>query len=225
MATEATNDALIDLNSVPANQQANIATTQTASGTVVTNTGTTAGLVAFIEGNTQFTGGQLLNAQFNFASTPGATPTLGLRGATLTGGVIQGTAGNEGVDIGGDALAKRRSSRTVVNNTTSNLRGGSDSVTFFNRSTTTNSTFSTGGGADSVTFAKGTKTRNVTVDLGQGDNAADRVQITNKSSAKKLKITNFGQEDTLVVGKRTYTYDQLQAQDGRVNRNIQVDFS
>ena len=226
VATEATNDALIDLNGVPADQQANISVTQTPGGTIVTNTGSTSGLLTFVEGNTQFTGGQLNNCTFRFAPSPGGAPTLGFNGTVLNGGTITGDAGTQSLNVGGiDPLAKRRTTKTVVTDTTSNLGGGSDSVSFFKRSDTRNSSFTTGGGADSVTFAKGSKSRNVTVDLGQGDNAADRVQIVNKSSAKKLNITNFGQEDSLVVGKRTYTYDQLQARDGRVSNNIQVDFS
>lgn len=226
MATESTTDALIDLNGVPAAQQANISVTETPAGTIVTNIGTTSNLLTFVEGNTQFTGGQLNNGNFRFAASPGGSPTMGFNGIGLNGATITGDAGTQSLNFGGpNPLAKSRINRTVATNTKANLGGGSDSVSFFNRSNTRNSTFTTGDGADSVTFAKGSKSRKVTVDLGQGDNAADRVQIVNKSSAKKLKITNFGQDDSLIVGKRTYTYDQLQARDGRVSNNIQVDFS
>ena len=226
MATESTNDALIDLTGVPADQQANISVTQTPRGTTVTNTGSTTGLLTFVEGNTQFTGGQLTNCTFTFAPSPGGAPTLGFNGAVLNGATITGDAGIQSLNFGGpNPLAKSPINRTVATNTKANLGGGSDSVSFSKRSITRNSTFTSGDGADSVTFAKGSKSSKVKVNLGQGDNAADRVRIVNKSSAKKLKITNFGQDDSLIVGKRTYTYDQLQARDGRVSNNIQVDFS
>ncbi len=221
MATESTKDALIDLNSVPASEQANLTVTEIPNGTVVTNTGTTTGLVTFVEGTTQFVGGTLTDARFVFGG--GTAPSLGFSNTNLQGSSFEGTNSNDFLGFGNNPLAKGKG-KTVVSGSNATLGDGSDSVNFAKKSVVKFSTFATGQGADSVTFAKGSKNESVTVDLGQGDGAADVVDV-NKKSAKNLEITNFGQEDVLRVGKKTYSYDDLQELGGRVNKNIQVDFS
>ena len=74
-------------------------------------------------------------------------------------------------------------------------------------------------GEDSIAFGK--KTRKDTVKLGKDDGAADMVHVENLKKAKDLKIKNFGQEDTLKVGKKSYDYDQLQ---DKSFKNITIKF-
>lgn len=224
MATESTEDALIDLNGVPANQEANISVTKTPTGTILTNTGATSGLSAFVEGNLNVAGGAFRNATFTFSTNPASTPKLSFTGTELIGSNIAGTSANETVLFGGDYAAKS-TKKMVVSNTTAELGNGTDSVRFVNKSEVRNSSFNMGQGADTVIFAKGSKNSNTTIDLGANDGNADLVKIAKNASTKKLQITNFDSNDILTVGKKTYTYEQLEDRNGKVNKNIQVDFS
>ena len=225
MATESTKDALIDLNGVPADQEANISVSTTPNGTILSNTGITTGLDAFVEGNLNVAGGTFRNATFTFSTNPSSTPRLSFTGTNFVGSQIQGTSANETVLFGGGNSAAKSTKKTVVTNTTANLGSGADSVRFVNKSVVRNSNFNMGQGSDTVTFAKGSKNSNTRVDLGANDGSADVVKIAKNASSKMLKITNFGSNDTLTVGKKTYTYEQIEDLNGKVNKNIQVDFS
>lgn len=225
MATESTVDALIDLNGVPANQQANISVTKTPTGTILTNTGATSGLSAFVEGNLNVAGGILSNATFTFSTNPTSTPKLSFTGTNLAGSKIAGTSASETVLFGGANPASKSTKKMVVSDTTAELGNGTDSVSFVNKSVVRNSSFNMGQGADTVIFAKGSKNSNTTIDLGANDGNADLVKIAKNASTKKLQITNFDSNDILTVGKKTYTYEQLEDRNGKVNKNIQVDFS
>lgn len=74
-------------------------------------------------------------------------------------------------------------------------------------------------GEDSIAFGK--LTNKDTVKLGQQDGSADVVKVQSEKKVKDLKIRNFGQEDTLKVGKKSYDYDQLQ---DKSFKNISIKF-
>ena len=226
MATESTQDALIDLNGVPADQEANISVLTTPNGTILTNAGTTTDLKAFVKGNLNVVGGTVTNARFSFSTDPSSdlAPTLSFTGINFVGSQIQGTSANETVQFGVGPSAAKSTNKTVATNTTSSLGSGADSVSFVKKSVVRDSSFNMGQGADTVTFAKGSKNLNTTVDLGARDGNADVVGVEKNASSKMLKITNFGSNDTLTVGNKTYTYEQIEGLNGKVNKNIQVDF-
>ena len=72
---------------------------------------------------------------------------------------------------------------------------------------------------DSISF--GRRTNKDTVKLGQGDGAADLVELQSLKKVRDLKIKNFGKEDSLKVGKKTFDYDQLQ---DKSFKNISIKF-
>ena len=74
-------------------------------------------------------------------------------------------------------------------------------------------------GEDSIAFGK--KTTKDVVRLGKDDGSADVVKVDNLKKVKDLKIRNFGQDDTLKVGKKSYDYDQLQ---DKSFKNITIKF-
>jgi len=74
-------------------------------------------------------------------------------------------------------------------------------------------------GEDSIAFGK--QTRKDQVNLGKNDGAADVVDLASLKKVKDLKIRNFGQDDTLKVGKKSYDYDQLQ---DKSFKNITIKF-
>ena len=98
-----------------------------------------------------------------------------------------------------DFTNKVKSSRVLAT-------AGNDSVVFSDGKSAKNKV-KLGSGADSVVF--GTKTNKTTVKLGS-DNAGDTVNIENINDVKNLKIKNFGTQDTLIVGGREFSYDDLQ---------------
>jgi hypothetical protein len=227
MATEATKDAVISTDGVPADQQANISVAENPTGTLVTNTGETQGLTATVTGPTTFTGGQFTGATFSFAptGTDGQVPSITLQNTKFSDGKVKGAAGGDAFLVGGEGpvTAKDHASSIVVDSTT-NMGKGSDSIKFSGGGEVRKTRLSTNVGADSVVFAKGSTAKNVTVGLGK-DNAADVVRINGTATIKNLEIKQFGEQDVLKVGKRTYDYDQLKEMGGRVNNNIQVDFT
>jgi len=74
-------------------------------------------------------------------------------------------------------------------------------------------------GEDSIAFGK--KTTKDQVNLGKKDGSADLVDLASLEKVKDLKIRNFGQEDTLKIGKKSYDYDQLQ---DKSFKNITIKF-
>jgi len=75
------------------------------------------------------------------------------------------------------------------------------------------------GGEDSIAFGK--QTRKDVVNLGKNDGSADVVDLASLKKTKDLTIRNFGQDDTLKVGKKSYDYDQLQ---DKSFKNITIKF-
>ena len=92
------------------------------------------------------------------------------------------------------------------------ITGGdqSDSVKFGNQATVKGTSADLGDGDDTVTFKKKVmiKGKN-TIDLGEG--GADTVELKGGAPGKgKLVITNFDENDTLVLKKKNFTYEDLQ---------------
>jgi hypothetical protein len=73
-------------------------------------------------------------------------------------------------------------------------------------------------GEDTIRFRK--KSKKDVVNLGE-DNSGDLVDVKSLKKTKKLTITDFGSEDSLKVGKKTYDYDQLQ---DKSFKNISIRF-
>ena len=223
MATESTKDALIDLNGVPASEQPNLTTTQGPNGTIVNNSGTVRGLTAFVPGRTEFTGGRFDRSTFNFSGTQGSNPFIGARNTEVVNSNFNGTNSNDGLGFGGNNPLAKSSARTSVINANASLGAGQDSVSFSKRSQDLKSSYDMGQGQDSVTFGKGSFSKKTSVSLGRRDGAADIVDVANQSVVKKFKINDFGVNDTLRVGSKTYDYADLQAKDGKMG-NIKVSF-
>ena len=92
------------------------------------------------------------------------------------------------------------------------ITGGdqSDSVKFGNQATVKGTSADLGEGDDTVTFKKKVtmKGRN-TIDLGEG--GTDTVELKGGAPKNgKLVITSFDENDTLVLKKKTLTYEDLQ---------------
>ena len=79
--------------------------------------------------------------------------------------------------------------------------------------------FAASSGKDSISFRQ--KTRQDTVNLGKNDGSADVVKVDSLKNTKDLTIRNFGKEDTLKVGKKSFDYDQLQ---DKSFKNISIKF-
>jgi hypothetical protein len=80
-------------------------------------------------------------------------------------------------------------------------------------------TFKGSGGEDSIAFRKSSK-KDI-INLGNQDNAADVVKVDSLKKVKDLKIRNFGQEDTLKIGGKSFDYDKLQ---DKSFKNISIKF-
>ena len=86
----------------------------------------------------------------------------------------------------------------------------SDSIKFGNQVTVKGMTSELGDGDDTITFKKKVtmKGKN-TIDLGEG--GADTVELKGGAPKNgKLVIANFDENDTLVLKKKTFTYEDLQ---------------
>jgi hypothetical protein len=225
MATETTNDAVIDTGGVPASEQANLSVTTTSTGTTITNTGDISGLSAVINGNVEATGGTYESATFTFgASNTGDDPTLTITDAKISGTSIIGGATPDAFNLGGSSSSAKSSATTKSKDTMAKFGEGDDSVSFLKKSLDRESTYKMGADADSITFGKGSTTKKVRVELGGNDKAGDVVDINKKADVQKLKITQFGKEDTLKIGGKTFDYDQLQDRDGKISKNITIKF-
>ena len=92
-----------------------------------------------------------------------------------------------------------------------NATVGDDSVGFVNKVKDTKTDL--GLGSDSVAFGGSSKVDNAKVGLGVGDGSVDTVTVEKLKSIGKLKITNFGKEDKLVVNGKTFTANDLKNND------------
>ena len=223
MATEATRDALIDLNGVPPSEQANLSVTQTPNGTLVTNNGNVQGFTAFVTRTAEFTGGRFSASNFNFSNPSGGQPNIGLRDTEAYNSNFNGTTSNDGLSFGGNNPLAKSTIRTRISGARASLGNGEDSVTFLKGTKDSKSSYNLGAGADSITFGKGSLSNKTSVSLGRNDGAADIVDIANKNSVKKLRINDFGVNDTLRVGSKTYDYNDLEAKGGKLG-NISISF-
>lgn len=225
MATETTNDAVINTGGIPADQQANLNVVSTPTGTAIVNTGTVSGLSAEVSGNVAVTGGSYQSSTFQFGpSSTGVAPTLTLSNANLTGTTIIGGTTPDAFNLGGGSSSAKAKATTISKDTTADFGQGADSVSFLKKSLDKDSTYKMGGGADSITFGKNSTSKKGRIELGSNDKAGDVVDISKKADVKKLKITQFGKEDTLKIGGKTFDYDQLQDRDGKVGKNITIKF-
>lgn len=118
----------------------------------------------------------------------------------------------------------KSSGSTELKRVDARLGLGSDSVSFLKNTSDRKSTYRLEGGADSIVFGRRSSSVKSTVRLGKDDNATDTVDIHKKADVKKLKITNFGNEDVLKIGSKTLDYDQLKNRDGHVSKDITIRF-
>ena len=225
MATETTNDAVINTGGIPASEQANLSVVTSSTGTTISNTGNTSGLSAEVTGSVVATGGTYQSATFTFgAPSTGAAPSLTVSNANLSGTTIIGGTTPDAFNLGGNSASAKSSATTKSKDTMANLGEGADSVSFLKKSLDRESTYKMGAGADSITFGKGSTSKKGRVELGGKDKAGDVVDISKNADVKKLKITQFGKEDTLKIGSKTFDYDQLQNLDGKIGKNITIKF-
>jgi hypothetical protein len=213
MATQRTADALIDLNMAPIRQRANVGLRQTQRLVSISNRATAKNVAAFTSKDTEIKNSIYTNLSVHFNSgSPGET--LIFNNARILGAMVTGNSLDQELQIGNGNF-------TTVNPMRADLGDGNDSIVFSQRATTIDSGFNMGRGADSVTFAKLSTTRNTVVDLG-ADNDADRLNIIDLAKVAALNINSFGRQDTLRVGTRTYTYDDIAQLNGRVSNAIRV---
>jgi hypothetical protein len=225
MATETTNDAVINTGGVPASEQANLSVSTSTTGTTISNSGTVSGLSAEVTGNVVTTGGRYQSSTFEFGtSSTGANPTFTVTNTTLSGTTIIGGTTPDAFNLGGSNAAAKSSATTVSKDTMASFGEGADSVTFLKKSLDKESTYKMGTGADSITFGKNSTSKNGRVKLGGNDNDGDIVDINKNADIKKLKITQFGKEDILKIGGKTLDYDQLQDRNGKIGNNITIKF-
>lgn len=225
MATEPTKDAVVNTDGVPPNQQANLNVATTDNATVITNTGETSGLNTTVTGNVVATGGTYQSATFRFGtSTTGGAPSLVVTNANISGTTILGGDTPDSYTQGGSPSTAKSRATTKSTDTMADFGAGADSVTFLRQSLDKSSTYDMGGGADSITFGKKSTSKKARVHLGDGDNTGDVVSIHKKAEVKKLKITEFGKDDVLKIGGKTYDYDQLQNEGGKIGKNITIKF-
>lgn len=147
-----------------------------------------------------------------------ATYTAPVSGATTE---VSGNLVVAGATVTSSTFSFTQSGKVDFTNTVKSSKvlatSGSDSVVFSDGKSVKNKV-KLGDGADSVVF--GTKTKNTQVKLGK-DNAADVVNIENPKDVKNLKLKNFGRQDTLIVGGKEFSYNDLQ---DRNFKNITIKF-
>ena len=99
-----------------------------------------------------------------------------------------------------------------------------DSVSFGNQVKLQKTTVDLGKGDDSITFGSQTTYKGKsTVDLGKG--GADVIEFKAEPTGGKVVVENFDKNDTLTVGDKTYTYDQLTGEDAPSFEGIQIKFA
>lgn len=222
MATETTKDAVIDTGTVPQDQQANLNVATTPTGTVIVNTGEVDGLAATVSGEVTVAGGTFQSAIFSFTTpSSGTPPSISLSNTNLTGTTVIGGNTSDSWTQGGNVASAKSKATTKTKDTNADFGEGSDSVTFLKKSLDKDSTYSMGVGSDSITFGKNSTTKSGKVKLGSNDGDGDKVDIHKKAELKKLKITEFGKEDKLKIGGKTFNYNDLQDKDFK---NITIKF-
>ena len=84
---------------------------------------------------------------------------------------------------------------------------GNDSIAFGEKSKSVKADL--GLGSDSVAFGGGSTIKDTKVSLGVDDGTKDVVAIDKAQDVKSLKITNFGNEDKLIVNGQTFSAKDL----------------
>ena len=225
MATLSDKDGIVNLNSTPESQRANLTQTETANGTVYTNAGVVSNASFFINGDARIRGGLFVDPTITFSSGPNGTdkPRVGFQNTTVRNAGFVGSSTDDQLTAGGNNAGAKARTTTSIINASARFGTGADSVSFARGARTTGSSYNLGSGQDSVTFGNGSFAKKTSVDLGRNDGASDIVDVANQGVVKKLKVNDFGINDTLRVGSKTYDYSDLQARDGKVG-NIKVSF-
>ncbi|MEB3262786.1 MAG: hypothetical protein VKJ66_00270 [Synechococcus sp.] len=191
MATTTTKESEVI---VPEGQAAPIVT-ETPQGTSVVFGGQTQGTtVVAKEGTTVVSGEKTTGSSFQL----GAGANLVFADYKLKKSDISGDDGANEVDAEG----------TVAKKASFELGGGVDSVAFGDGSVVKKSSINLGAGADEVLFSGGSKVTKTDIDLGS-DSDADTIIIEDGADIKKLTLKNFGPEDELIIGGRTFTSDDI----------------
>jgi hypothetical protein len=233
MATQSGSDGIID---VPANS-GTVAFVETPTGAVATAAGPTTGVRGAVanDGQLTATGGSFNNSQWAL----GNNSTLNFRNTALNNSSVIGAGGSNNLNFAqppspqAPAATEFRGSlprprpvpvprpgvtTTSSSNVVAELRGGSDSISFANRSSNRTPDLNLGQGRDSITFARGSNTNSTSVDLGT-DNDSDSVVIDRLNDVRRVVINNFGATDTLKIGGRTFNAADIERVNGKFGRD------
>ena len=159
-------------------------------------------------------------------SITGNTSTLDRIAVTETsqGTVFQSSAPVSGLTV--EVSGQQTWTGSEVSGSTYRFGGSSSSNALYTpqneltlRAKSRKNTFKASGGEDSIAFGKTSKQD--TINLGKQDNAADVVKVDSLKKVKDMKIRNFGQEDTLKIGGKSFDYDKLQ---DKSFKNITIKF-
>jgi hypothetical protein len=226
VATEFTKDAVIDTDSVPPSQQANLSVVDSPGGTTISTSSRVSNLNVEVDGTVEVAGGNFRSAVFEFASDSSSTPALFVReGTVINEGTIKGGAGSDKFVVGGSSSLAKGDGTSVIKNSSASLRDGDDSVRFRKGAEIKNSSFKLGKGSDTIVFGKKSTASDSKVNLGKNDGSADLVKIAKSADVNNLTIKNFGKEDLLEVGGKTFDYDKIESKGGQIGDNISVELN
>ena len=143
---------------------------------------------------------------------------------TNSGTVFQTTAPVSGLTV--EVSGQQAWTGSAVTGSTYRFSGSGSSNALYNPQNeltlgvkSSKNTFKGSGGEDSIAFGKTSKKD--TINLGKQDYAADVVKVDSLKKVKDMKIRNFGQEDTLKIGGKSFDYDKLQ---DKSFKNITIKF-
>jgi hypothetical protein len=223
MATFISKDAVITTDLTPVDEQANLSFIDTPSQSVMTNAGKASKLVGEVKGFLGLSGGVFSKSDFTFAAVGNKAIIQGV-GTTIQQTSLTGDNADDTFRIGGPGVEFSDPSLTSSTSAVDAKMGsGNDSVRFLNRTFETASSFNMGKGGDTVTFGKRATLSGTTIKLGS-DSDADKVTLANEVVTEGVKITQFGRQDELTVGGKTYTYTDIKKAGGVVDGiTVQLD--
>jgi hypothetical protein len=223
MATFISKDAVIVTDLTPVDEQANLSYIDTPTQSVLTNRGAASNLTGDVFGYLGLSGGSFSKSAFTFTSDSGK-PLIQAVGTKVAGTSITGAKADEKFMVGGPGV--EFSDPTLPSDTAridAKFSSGNDSLRFLNKTTEKSSTYDMGKGEDSIVFGKRSTVSGTTLRLGS-DSDADKVRFETEAVTEGVKITQFGKEDELTVGGKTYTYDQIKKLGGNVDGiSVQLD--
>ena len=114
------------------------------------------------------------------------------------------------INISGNGRGKVNINTGAFRNST--IRGGkkNESIRFGNETICNNNTINLGKGGDSITFRKGTTFKGkTTINLVPGGKDVVKFGKNLKSQPGSVLIKNFDKQDTLIVGKNTFKYNDI----------------